>query len=177
MDISIFNGLVNFLVVSVIFLIVIFISFIIFCKKFKFDKKNIKLYGLFLQLNNTSLIAISVNTINYLFLVWVTLNFEGLNIIYISIILILSLVSDFALDNFKNIPKTILSTILNCLAVEMVYLIYNYLTTEYNSIMLDIVIVLLIIFIFLYFTYNLLRNINNIVADHKHINKKKNYKV
>lgn len=175
-NIDVINGLVNFLVVAIIFLAVLFTSFMIFCKKFKFDKKNIELYGMFLQLKTTSLIAVSAQTINYLFLVWATVSFTGLNIIYIAFTTILVLISDIVMDKFNELPKDLIITVGNCLAIQIVYLIYNYLTTEYNSIMLFIILVLVIIFIFLYYTYNLFREINNAVIDQKYLKKKK-YKV
>lgn len=176
MDIDIINGLVNFLVVAIIFLAALFVAFMVFCKKFKFDKKNIELYGMFLHLKTTSLIAVSALTINYLFLVWATVSFTGLNIIYVAFTLILVLISDIVMDNFKSLPIDLALTVGNCLAIEIVYLIYNYLTVEYNSIMLFIILVLVVIFIFLYYTYNLFRGINNVVVDHKYLKKKK-YKV
>ena len=176
MDIDIMNGLVNFLVVALIFLAVLFASFMIFCKKFKFDKKNIELYGMFLHLRTNSLIAVSAVTINYLFLVWATVSFTGLNIIYVAFTLILVLISDIVMDNFNALPKDLALTVGNCLAIQIVYLIYDYLTNEYNSIMLFIILALVVIFIFLYYTYNLFRSINNVVVDHKYLKKKK-YKV
>ena len=176
MDMDIINGLINFLVVALIFLAGLFTAFMIFCKKFKFDKKNIELYGMFLHLKPSSLVAVSALTINYLFLVWATVSFTGLNIIYVAFTLILVFISDISMDKFNALPKDIGITITNCLAIQVVYLIYDYLTTEYSSIMLFIILVLVVIFIFLYYTYNLFKSINNVVIDHKYLKKKK-YKV
>lgn len=176
MNVEIINGLVNFLVVALIFLSALLFTFRIFCKNFKFDKKNIELYGMFLHLKTPSLIATSALTINYLFVVWATVSFTGLNIIYITFTIILTLISDIVMDNFKALPKDLALTVGNCLAIQIVYLIYDYLITEYNSIMLIIILVLVIIFVFLYYTYNLLRGINNVVVDANHLKKKK-YKV
>ena len=176
MDREILNGLVNFTLVSIIFITVLFIIFNIFCKKFKFNKKNIKLYGLFLNLDVPSLISISSITINYLFLVWCTISFYGLNIIYIALIFILVLISDVVLDDFKQLFIDFISSIVNCLAIQIIYLIYNYLTTEVFSYMLLIVLILVIIFVFLYYTYNFFRQINNVVINHKSLKNKK-YKI
>ena len=176
MDREILNGLVNFTLVSIIFITVLFIIFNIFCKKFKFKKKNIKLYGLFLNLDVPSLISISSITINYLFLVWCTISFYGLNIIYIAFIFILVLISDVVLDDFKQLFIDFISSIVNCLAIQIIYLIYNYLTTEVFSYMLLIILILVIVFVFLYYTYNLFRQINNVVINHKSLKNKK-YKI
>ena len=52
MDIKTVNSdLINFFAVAVVFLIGVAIAFKIFCKKFKFNSKNIELYGLLLNLN------------------------------------------------------------------------------------------------------------------------------
>lgn len=173
---EIISGLINFTIVAIIFLVVIFISFKIFCKNFKFDSKKIEIYGLLLNLNTTSLFSISCITINYIFLVWCTIGFNGLNIIYIAFTLMLSLLSDIINDNFKKIPITLLFTAANCAAIQITYMIYNYLTKEYFSYILLLVLILLILFVFLYYTYNLFREINNIVIKNKYL-KKKNYKV
>ena len=56
---EIMQSLISFFSVAIVFLTVIAIIFFIFCKKFKFNNKNIELYGLLLNLNTTSLISIS----------------------------------------------------------------------------------------------------------------------
>ena len=173
---DIFQGLVNFTVVSILFLIVIAIIFRIFSKKFKFKSKNIEFYGLFLNLDTTSLIAISALTINYLFLVWCTLNFKGLNIIYISFTIILVLISDAITDNFKALPISLTLTAVNCIAIQIIYLIYDHLSEESFSILLTVILILVILFVFLYYTYNLLKQINNIAIKQKYIKEKK-YKI
>lgn len=170
---DIFQGLVNFSAVALIFLIALAIIFTIFSKNFKFNKKNIELYGLFLNLNTIQLISISALTINYLFLVWCTLNFKGLNIIYISFTTILVFLCDAINDNFKKLPVSLGLTIINLGAIQITYLIYNHLTQESFSILLAIILVLVILFVFLYYTYNLLRQINNIAVKNKHLKEKK----
>ena len=86
---EIMESLISFFSVAIVFLTVIAIIFTIFCKKFKFNNKNIELYGLLLNLNTPSLISISAITINYLFLVWCTISFKGMQVVYVAITLIL----------------------------------------------------------------------------------------
>jgi hypothetical protein len=173
---NIMYGLINFFVVAVIFLVVLAALFNIFCKKFKFNPKNIELYGLFLNLDTMSLIAIASSTINYLFLVWCMISFNGLNIIYIAFIFILILINNVVLDEFKRLPLSMVMGVIDCLAIQIIYLIYNYLINESFSYMLLFILGLVIIFVFLYYTYNLFRNINNIVVNHKCLKDKK-YKI
>lgn len=170
---KIIAGLIDFFSVAAVFLIVIAILFRIFCRKFKFNDKNVELYGLLLNLNTTSLISIAAITINYLFLIWCLISFKGINVIYIAITLILVLISDAVIDNFKGLFLSIFLTIINCVAIHIVYLIFSYITKEVFSMMLFIIMVLVIIFVFLYLTYNLFRQINNIVVKNKYLRKKK----
>lgn len=165
--------LINFFIVAFIFLIVIAVSFRIFCKHFKFNDKNVEIYGLLLNLNTTSLISIASSTINYLFLVWWMISFKGVNVIYIAITLILVLISEAVIDNFKGLPLSMLLAGINCVAIHVIYLIYNYVTVENFSYLLLIILGLVVLFAFLYYTYNLFRQVNNIVIKHKYLKKKK----
>lgn len=169
----IITDLIFFFVVAIIFLTVIAISFRIFCKHFKFNDTNVEIYGLLLNLNTPSLISIATTTINYLFLVWWMISFNGVNIIYIAITLVLVLISDAVIDNFNGLPLSMLLAGVNCLGIHIVYLIYEYVTKETLSYLLIIVLALVIIFIFLYFTYNLFKQINNIVIKNKYLKNKK----
>ena len=126
-----------------------------------------------LNLNTTSLVSIATITINYLFLVWWLISFNGANIIYIAITLVLVLISEAVIDNFKGLPLSMLLTLFNCAGIHIVSLIYDYVTNEAFSYILTIVLALVVIFIFLYFTYNLFRQINNIVIKHKYLKNKK----
>lgn len=167
------SELINFFSVAIIFIIAIAVIFSIFCKKFKFNDKNIELYGLLLNLNTQALISIAALTINYLFLIWCTISFHGLNIIYIAIILVLVLLSEAIIDNFNGLPLSIALALINCGGIQIIYLLYQYITEETFSYLLLIVLLLVIIFVFLYNTYNLFRGINNIVVKHKYLKKKK----
>lgn len=173
MDKEIIKGLVNFTAVSIVFLVVLIIIFSIFVKKFKFNKKNIEIYGLFLNLDTVSLISISALTINYLFLVWCTLSFRGLNIIYASVTIVLVFLSDAVSDNFTNLPKSLGLTAVNCAIIQITHLIYNHLINEKFSYPLAIILGLIVLFVFLYYTYNLLRQINNIAVKQKYVKEKK----
>lgn len=170
---EIISELITFFLVAFIFLIVIAIAFRIFCKHFKFNDKNVELYGLLLNLNTTSLISIASITINYLFLVWWMISFKGVNVIYIAITLILVLISEAVIDNFKGLPLSMLLAAINCAAIHVIYLIYQYVTLENFSFLLLVVLGLVVLFVFLYYTYNLFRQINNIVIKHKYLKNKK----
>ena len=173
---DILNELYYFLGTAIIFLIAVTIIFRIYCKKFKFNNNKIELYGLLLNLNTPALISISAMTIYYLFVVFCTISFHGMNIIYLAMMLILILISESVIDNFKGLPSSIGLTLINCGAIHVVYLLYSYITEENFSYLLLIILSLVILFIFLYDTYTLFRNINNIVIKNKYL-KNKIYKI
>lgn len=170
---EIITDLIYFFIVAVIFLVAIAVIFKIFCKKFKFDDRNVEIYGLLLNLNTTSLISIATITINYLFLVWWMITFKGLNVVYVAITLVLVLISEAVIDNFKGLPLSMLLSGINCGAIHIIYLIHQYVTLEEFSYLLLVVLGLVVLFVFLYFTYNLFRQINNIVIKHKYLKNKK----
>ena len=176
MNNQIMGNLLNFFSVAIVFLIIMFIFFSIYSKKFKIKEKNASIYGLFLDLDTKSLIAIASFTINYLFLVWCSFSFTDLNIIYISIIVLLVMIADIALDDFKKLFIDLGLSIINCGAIKIIYIIFNYLQKESFSYILLLTLFLLILFVFLYYTYNLLRQLNNIVVNNKYLKKKK-YKI
>lgn len=170
---EIIKDLIDFFVVAVIFLMAIAVIFKIFCRKFKFDDKNVEIYGLLLNLNTTSLISIATITINYLFLVWWLITFKGLNVIYVAITLVLVLISEAVIDNFKGLWLSMLLSGINCGSIHVIYLIHQYIALEEYSYLLLVVLILVVVFVFLYFTYNLFRQINNIVIKHKYLKNKK----
>jgi len=170
------SELISFFIVAVVFLIGIAIIFRVFCKKFKINDKNIELYGLLLNLDTASLFSMASITINYLFLVWCMISFRGMNIIYIAITMLLVIISDAVLDNFKGMPLSLGMSAVNIIAIHVIYLIYKYVTEEYFSYLLLVVLGLVILFVFLYLTYNLFRGINNIVVKNKYL-RAKNYKL
>ncbi len=167
------SELIYFFAAAFIFILVVAIIFGIFCKKFKFNSKNVKLYGLLLNLNTSSLISISAITIQYLFIVWCTISFHGMNMIYLAIILILVLIGEAVIDNFKGLPLSIVIALINCGAIHVVYLLYDYIAHEEFSYLLLVVLFLVVMFVFLYDTYNLFRGINNVVVKNKYLKKKR----
>lgn len=174
---EIVSGLVNYILVAILLLFSLGIVLSIFCKKFKLDDSKIKLYGLFLNMDTKSLVAISSLTINFTFLIWWTLNFCGINVIYIVFTLILLLISNIVLDDSKGVIFSVLSTIVSCSLIQVIYMLYVELTTNNPPYIVMAVEALLIIFAVLYYAWSFTRTINNIVVKNKHIKNKTKYKV
>ena len=171
----ILENIISFLFVALIFLGVLAVTFKITLKNYNVRTSKLKFYGLFLGMDNKSVMAFASVTLNYIFLIWCTATFSGMNVIYILITTLFVLLSDILIKDYKKIPINLLFTAINCLCIFVISLVYNYLVDEYTSIFLLIVLGLLIIFVFLYFTYITFKLLNNIVLKQENL-QKKNYK-
>ena len=174
-SIDILGNIINFLLVALIFLGVLAITFKITLKNYNVKTSKIKFYGLFLGMDNRSILAFSMVTLNYIFMIWATATFSGINIVYILIMLIFMLGSDIAMKMYNRLHIDLIFVMINSLCIFVSSLIYEYLTNEYTTIFLLIILGLVIIFIFLYFTYITFKLLNNIVLRQDNL-KNKNYK-
>lgn len=171
----ILGNIINFLFVALIFIGVLAVTFKITLKNYNVRTSKLKFYGLFLGMDNKSVLAFSVITLNYIFLIWCTATFSGMNIVYALITVFFLILSDILIKDYHRIPIDLLFSAINCLCIFVTSMIYNYLMNEYTSIFLLIVLGLLIIFVFLYFTYITFKLLNNIVLKQENL-QKKNYK-
>lgn len=174
-NIDILGNIINFLIVALIFLGVLGITFKITLKNYNVKTSKIKFYGLFLGMDNKSILAFSLVTLNYIFLIWCTATFTGINYIYIFITVFFMLMSDIIMKNYKRIPIGLVYSLINILCIYVTSLLYNYLTNKYTSVFLLIILGLVIVFVFLYFTYITFKMLNNIVLKQENL-QKKNYK-
>lgn len=174
LDISILRNMLDYFLVAIIFLVVLAITFRVTLKNYNVKSSKIKFYGLFLGMDNRSILAFSLITLNYIFLIWCTGNFMGINIVYFAIMVLFMLGSSVAIKEYKRIPIDMLFCMINALCIYVTSMIYDYLTNEYTTIFLLIILGLVIVFIFLYFTYMTFKYLNNIVLKQEKL-KKKNY--
>ncbi len=172
----IIKELTIFVVITIIFLIILKVILLVRLKQFKLDKKKLKMYGLLLNLNEKAIMAITCVFLNYIFLIYLLVTFRDINIIYIIFTFSLVIVSGILNSKKVKIILDVLLNAINCIAIKIIYLLYNYYNNEYMSTIVLIGLVLVIIFSFLYFTYNMFRSLNNIVAGQKYLNKK-NYQI
>lgn len=172
---EILGNIFNFLLVALIFLVILAVTFRITLKNYNVKTSKLRFYGLFLGMDNKSVLAFSAITLNYIFLIWCTATFSGMNIVYVAITTFSILFADILVKDFKRIPIDLLYTTINCLCIYVISLIYNYLVNEYTTIFLLILLGLVIIFVFLYFTYITFKLLNNIVLKQENL-RKKDYK-
>ena len=176
MDMDVILGnIVDFLLVSLIFICVLWITFKITLKNYNVKTSKLKFYGLFLGMDNKSVMAFGCVTLNYIFLIWCTATFTGINLVYILITTFFIMFADIMIKDFNRMPIDLLFCGINCLCIFVISLIYNYMMNEYSSIFLLIILGLVIVFVFLYFTYITFKLLNNIVLKQENL-KRKNYK-
>lgn len=169
----ILSNVINFLIVAVIFLVVLAITFKITLKNYNVKSSKLKFYGLFFGMNNRSILAFSCITLNYIFLIWCTATFSGINIIYVLITTVFVLLADILIKEYKRMYIDLAFVAINSLCIFVTSIVYNYLVDGYTSIFLLIVLGLLIIFVFLYFTYITFRMLNNILKKQESLNNNK----
>lgn len=174
-DLPILGSIINFLLVAIIFLIVLGVTFKITLKNYNVKTSKIKFYGLFLGMDNRSILAFSMITLNYIFLIWCVATFDGLNIYYVFITLLFMIGSDIIIKDYKRIFIDLIYSMINMLAIFVTSMLYDYLVNTYTNIYLLIVLGLVVIFVFLYFTYITFKLLNNIVLKEENL-KKKDYK-
>jgi len=171
----ILSNIVDFLLVALIFICVLWVTFKITLKNYNVKTSKLKFYGLFLGMDNKSVLAFGCVTLNYIFLIWCTATFSGINPVYILITTFFVVFSDIIIKGYNRIPIDLLFCGINCLCIFVISLIYNYMVDEYSSIFLLIILGLVIVFVFLYFTYITFKLLNNIVLKQENL-RKKNYK-
>ena len=174
-DLPILGNIVNYLAVAVIFLVVLAITFKITLKKYNVKTSKIRFYGLFLGMDNRGILAFSMITLNYIFLIWCVATFTGLNIYYVVIMVIFAVGADIAIKDYNRIPIDLIYTMINMLAIFVTSRLYDYLVNTNTSVYLLIILGLVVLLVFLYFTYISFKLLNNVVLKEENL-KKKDYK-
>ena len=132
-DLPILGNIVNFLVVAIIFLIVLAITFKITLKNYNVKTSKIKFYGLFLGMDNRGILAFSMITLNYIFLIWCVATFSGLNIYYVFITLLFMIGADIVIKDYNRITIDLIYSMINMLAIFVTSRLYDYLRGEFKE--------------------------------------------
>ena len=174
-NITILSNMINFLVVGIVFILVLAITFSVSLKNYNVKTSKIKFYGLFLGMDNRGVLAFSLITLNYIFLIWCTATFTGLNVYYIFVTVLFMILSDIIIKDYNRIPVDLVYSMINIGSIFVTSLLYDYLVNKYQSILLLIILGLLVLVVFLYFTYMTFKLLNNIVLKEENL-KKRDYK-
>ena len=111
-NINIFSNLMTFLIVAIIFLVALFVIFMITLKNYNVKSSKLKFYGLFLEMDNRGILAFSAISLNFIFLVWCTTTFTGLNYIYVLMTLTFMVFANLVNRNYKKLPRDLLFTLI-----------------------------------------------------------------
>lgn len=164
--------LVSFAIVGIIFMIALAITFKILLKQYSVDNAKIKFYGLFLGLNNKQILAFSMTSLNYIFLVYNLLTFNNLNIILITISCILVILSDILIKNYPKGLLNILYEVISLLTIFVNNILYNYIIDQESVVVVACLVFVIILSVLLY-SFVLFKSLNNIIVKDKFIKEEK----
>lgn len=164
------DNIFYFAFAGIIVVISLYIILKILIKKFNPEESKVKLYGILQGMSNKEIISISASIVSYIFMIYLMTSFIDLDI-YIAIIIIsLTLLSGLLIKNRKIIIDIILN-IISLGGLKIIYLIHDYIVNEYNDVWMLLLLVFVMIFMFLYLSYTLLKNLKTVILANKYIRK------
>lgn len=164
------DNIFYFAFAGIIVVISLYIILKILIKKFNPEESKVKLYGILQGMSNKEIISISASIVSYIFMIYLMTSFIDLNI-YIAIIIIsLTLLSGLLIKNKKIIIDIILN-IISLGGLKIIYLIHDYIVNEYKDVWMLLLLVFVMIFMFLYLSYTLLKNLKTVILANKYIRK------
>lgn len=173
---NIINIFFHFMLFFVIFIIVLEMVFSLILRnnKKQITGKKINLFGLLMELDNLTIFAIAIQIIRYLFIIFSIFSKDQIIVVHLAILILLSL-------SFGITSKSIKNTILETISSFAIYfglicskLLISYIADVRYLWYVSLGNILLIIFIIIYATFFLLRNINFVVSKTKYIRRGRN---
>ena len=164
------NNIFYFAFTSIIVVISIYIILKILIKKFNPEKSKVQIYGILQGMSNKEIISISCSIVVYVFMIYLISSFIDLDLTITIIVLSLTLLSGILVKNKLVIVDLLLSTI-SLGGIKLVYLIHEYITNEYMDIWMLLLLVFVMLFLFLYQSYTLLKNLKTVIIANKYIRK------
>lgn len=164
------DNIFYFAFAGIIVVISLYIILKILIKKFNPEESKVKLYGILQGMSNKEIISISASIVSYIFMIYLMTSFIDLDI-YIAIIIIsLTLLSGLLIKNKKIIIDIVLN-IISLGGLKIIYLIHDYIVNEYKDVWMLLLLVFVMIFMFLYLSYTLLKNLKTVILANKYIRK------
>lgn len=160
---------VIFIIISEAFL------FLLFKKKEDILKKRrITLFGLFLELDNLTILAIAVLMVRYLFILFAIFDKSSIIYVHLFILLLLSFVFGVLARNGKTLVFELVSSCVIYFALICSKLLSGYIVDVRFEWYVLLANFLLILFVIIYITFFLLKNVNDVVSMTKYIRRKRN---
>lgn len=164
------NNMFYFAFTSLIVVISLYIILKILIKRFDPEESKVKLYGILQGMSNREIISISCALVVYVFMIYLMASFIDLDIVITAIVLSLTLVGGLLIKNKWVIVDLVLSLI-SLGGIKLVYLIHDYIVNEYMDVWMLLLLVFVMIFLFLYQSYTLLKNLKAVIVANKYIRK------
>lgn len=173
---SIINIFFHFMLFFVIFIIVLeLLAFLMLKNKDKQIKgKRINLFGLLMKLDNLTILAIAVLIIRYEFIVYSIFSNDAVIYVHLVILLILGILFGLTSLSFKNLIIEIVSSIAIYFGLVCSKLLASYLIDVRFEWYVSLGNICLIVFMLIYITFFLFRNINDIVSRTRYIRRERN---
>lgn len=164
------NDIFYFAFAALIVVIAIYIILKVLIKKFNPEKSQVRIYGILQGISTCEIISISSAIISYVFMIYLMVSFVDVTIDIVIIVTFLSLPGDILIKN-KKILINLFLTLISLAGIKIIYLIHDYLSAEYMSVWMLLLLVFVMLFVFLYLSYTLLKNLNSVVIANKYIRK------
>ena len=165
------KGLIYFGVFACICICIVALFFKFFLKKFEFKLSKSRVYGILTGLNNKEVLALSIVGSNYVLLTFLAMMTKELNAASISAVIVMSIIPWLLLKKYMKLVVSILVNLISLFSLYILSFVHTYLSGETTDLLMRISIFFIVAFVFIYFTYNLLNDINDIAR--KDDNKKK----
>lgn len=173
---NIINIFFHFMLFFVIFIIVLEMVFALVLrnKKKQITGKKVNIFGLLMELDNLTIFAIAIQVIRYLFIIYSIFSKDQIIIVHLAILVLLSLFFGITTKSIKNIILETGSSFALYFGLICSKLLTSYIIDVRYLWYVSVGNILLIIFMIIYATFFLLRNINFVVSKTKYIRRVRN---
>lgn len=154
--------LIYFGVFSCICISIVALFFKFFLKKFEFKLSKSRVYGILTGLNNKEIFALSIVSANYVLLTFLAMMTKELNLATISAVIVMSIIPWLLLKKYMKLAISIIVNLISLFSLYILSFVHTYLSGETTDLFMRISIFFIVAFVFIYFTYNLLNDINDI---------------
>lgn len=167
----------DFILVFTLVILAMEVVFNIMMKKFEFKEDKIGFYGIFMHLDTKGVIALSAATIKYIFILWSLLGGVEITIAHLIFLLIISTVYNLSLLNIKGLFLDIVNSVVIYFYFLCCNLLNNYLAEVRSEWYIIMILILSVIFVAIYSSYFILKNINDVVGKNEYVRRVKNEKI
>lgn len=166
----------NFMIFFVIFIIVLEIILFLLLrgKDNKFKGKKISLLGLLFEIDDLTILSLSVLVIRYVFVVFSIFYDDSISNIHFLILLLLSLIFAVTSKSVKNFILELISSLALYFGLICSKLLAGYIVDVRFEWYISLGNICLIFFLIMYITFFLFRNVNYVVSKSKYVRRERN---